>query len=286
MKHYLIVFTWLLFCHATHAQQEVFLYPGDHQPTPDAEALSESADPSITVWLPAPEKASGKAVIVCPGGGYGGLVIGREGHRIAQEFNKAGIAAFVLKYRLPDKRKNIDQSSWPLQDAQTAIKIVRQRAGEWRLDPAKIGIMGFSAGGHLAATAGTHFNLPVIDNPEKTSLRPDFMILVYPVISFSEAFGHLGSRDNLLGVGASQEKINLYCNEQYVDKTTPPAFLTHGNDDTVVPVANSIKFYEALTRNSVPAEVHIYAKGEHGYLKTPSFDEWFGRCLLWLNDNF
>jgi acetyl esterase/lipase len=191
----------------------------------------------------------------------------------------------VLKYRLPDKTKQIDQSSFPLQDAQTAIKIVRQRAEEWRISPNKIGIMGFSAGGHLAATAGTHYNLPVIENPDKTSLRPDFMILVYPVINFADNTGHKGSGDNLLGTSAPQEKIDLYRNELYVDKTTPPTFLTHGNDDSAVPVANSLIFYDKLRQNNIPAELHIYAKGQHGYLQTPSFDEWFGRILFWITTN-
>ncbi|MDR1668064.1 MAG: alpha/beta hydrolase [Bacteroidales bacterium] len=280
MKHYLLCPLLFLLGGTATAQQEIFLYEGEHLPTPVADVLTESADPSITVWLPPAEKANGKAVIVCPGGGYGVLVIEREGHAIAREFNKAGIAAFVLKYRLPCRKK--DNSSWPLQDAQAAIRMVRQRAEEWRIAPHKIGIMGFSAGGHLAATAGTHYNTPVIENPEKTSLRPDFMILVYPVISFSETIGHTGSRDNLLGEAAPQEEIDLYCNERHVNATTPPAFLTHGSDDTVVPTANSLVFYENLRKNGVTTEMHLYAKGEHGYLSHPPFDEWFGRCLYWL----
>jgi acetyl esterase/lipase len=282
LKYCLFFSVFFFFGRPATAQQEIFLYEGTHQPTPPSDILRTSTDPSITVWLPPAKKANGKAVIVCPGGGYHALMIEREGHTIAREFNKAGIAAFVLKYRLPDKPDSTGCSSWPLQDAQAAIRMVRRRAKEWRIAPDKIGIMGFSAGGHLAATAGTHYRLPVVENPEKTDLRPDFMILVYPVVSFSEAIGHSGSRDNLLGRPAPQDKINLYCNEQHVDATTPPTFLTHGSNDTVVPVANSLVFYEALKKHNISAEMHIYAQGEHGYLKTPPFDEWFGRCLYWL----
>ncbi|MDR2449290.1 MAG: alpha/beta hydrolase [Prevotellaceae bacterium] len=284
MKYYFLFSAFFFFNSVATAQQEIFLYEGTHQPTPQSDILSAPVDPSLTVWLPSAEKANGKAVIICPGGGYHILAIEREGHAIAREFNKAGIAAFVLKYRLPDKNEKTDQSSWPLQDAQAAIRMVRQRAEEWHIAPGKIGIMGFSAGGHLAATAGTHYNLPVIENPGQTNLRPDFMILVYPVISFSETIGHPGSRDNLLGSPASQDKINLYCNEQHVDATTPPAFLTHGSDDTVVPVANSLVFYDALKKHHIATEMHIYAEGEHGYIKKPPFDEWFGRCLYWLSN--
>ncbi len=285
-KQFLTFVIFLAFSIMCFAQQEVFLYPNLTTPTAKEDVLRSVSSPSITVWLPSPEIANGKAVIVCPGGGYGSLVIEREGHRIAREFNKLGIAVFVLKYRLPDKGKNIDQSSWPLQDAQTAIKIVRQRAKEWKVDPGKIGIMGFSAGGHLAATAGTHYNKPAIGNTEGISVRPDFMILIYPVISFRDAFGHSGSRANLLGESLSQEKIDLYSNELHVDKTTPPTFLTHGNNDAVVKVANSLEFYEALTKNNVPVELHIYANGQHGYPQAPPFDEWFGRCTYWLSTIF
>ncbi|MDR1672391.1 MAG: alpha/beta hydrolase [Bacteroidales bacterium] len=277
MKRNFVILMLSLPVIAAHAQQEIFLY---------ADRQEQSSAPSVTVWLPEPEKASGKSVIVCPGGGYAGLVTEREGHRVAREFNKAGIAAFVLKYRLPERTKAVDQSSYPLQDAQTAIKIIRQRAQEWNIDTSKLGIMGFSAGGHLASTAGTHYADPVIDNAENVNLRPDFMILVYPVISFSDPLAHAGSRTNLLGASPAPEKIAAYSNELHVNAATPPTFLTHANDDAVVPVANSIVFYEALTRNKVLAELHVYAQGGHGYSRTPPFEEWFGRCLFWLNAHF
>lgn len=276
MKRYIcILAVCLAFSAAVTAQQEILLYPG---------GKAGVSNPSVTVWLPSPDKATGKAVIICPGGGYGNLVIDREGHVVAKEFNKAGVAAFVLKYRIPDKKLAVDQSSYPLQDAQTAIKLIRQRAGEWQVASNKIGIMGFSAGGHLAATAGTHYNTPAIENPEGTSLRPDFMILIYPVISFSDKFTHTRSRANLIGESPTQEKIDLYSNELHVDKTTPPTLLEHGSSDATVNVSNSIVFYEALVKNGVSAEMHIYANGRHGFPKTPPFEEWFGRCLYWVNN--
>lgn len=273
------------------AQQEIPLYTGlipNAKDTPDEEVrradfvVSKVSRPTLSVFLPPNGTANGTAVIICPGGGYGVLVIKREGYDVAEAFTKMGITAFVLKYRLPSDITMPDKSIGPLQDAQQAIKTVRQRAAEWHVDPQKVGIMGFSAGGHLAATAGTHYGKSLIDNPTEISLRPNFMILVYPVISLTEKIGHSGTRGNLLGASPSPEQVKLYSNEEHVESSTPPTFLTHAGDDKVVPVANSLVFYEALQRNGIPTDMHLYAKGDHGYLKTPAFDEWFGRCLHWL----
>jgi acetyl esterase/lipase len=238
--------------------------------------------PTLTVFLAPPDKSNGASVIICPGGGYGALVIDREGYKVAEEFNKIGVSAFVLKYRLPSDKYMTDRSIGPLQDAQQAIRTIRERSAEWKLNPAKIGIMGFSAGGHLAATAGTHYDSTFIENPRHTSLRPDFMVLVYPVISLMDKVGHKGSGINLLGATPSEEKVKYFSNETQVKQSAPPAFLTHAGDDTVVSVANSVQFYEALKRNGVAADLHIYARGEHGYLKEPAFEEWFGRVTQWL----
>lgn len=272
------------------AQNEMPLYAGpipnaievENQETTKDNVVRNVSKPTLTAFLPPPGKANGAAVIVCPGGGYGVLVIEREGYRVAKALNSQGIAAFVLKYRLPSDRIMADKSVGPLQDAQQAIKTVRERAKEWQVDPAKIGIMGFSAGGHLAATAGTHYDSAHIDNPQKTSLRPDFMILVYPVISLLDKIGHKGSASNLLGSSPNMDRVRYFSNELQVKADTPPAYLTHAGDDTVVPVSNSLQFYEALHAKGVAADMHIYSKGEHGYPKVPSFDEWFGRCLLWM----
>ncbi len=280
-----------LFCLVSFGQQEIPLYStsipnaketANEEKRTISQVVSNVSVPTLTVFLPPKEKATGAAVIICPGGGYGVLVIKREGYDVAEAFTKQGIAAFVLKYRLPSKKTMIDPSIGPLQDAQQAIKIVRQRATEWNISPQKIGIMGFSAGGHLASTAGTHFKQNVLPNAEGVSLRPDFMILVYPVISFMEGIGHKGSGMNLLGKSATVEQTKLYSNDLQVTSNTPPAFITHASDDTVVPVKNSLLFYEALQKNRIPSELHIYAKGEHGYLKVPAFDDWFGRCLHWM----
>jgi len=241
--------------------------------------------PTITIFLPPKEEVNGTAVIICPGGGYHLLVIGREGRDIARAFNKLGVAAFVLKYRLPDDKTMPDKSTGPLQDAQRAIQLIRERAGEWSIDPAKIGIMGFSAGGHLASTAGTHFDKALIENKNGISLRPDFMILVYPVVSLSDSLGHIGSREYLLGKNPSEKQIRLFSNELQVGKSTPPAFIILAGDDTVVKPENSFRFYNALKLNGVSAEMHVYSSGEHGFLKTPPFDEWFGRCAFWMKSN-
>ncbi|MCF0072605.1 alpha/beta hydrolase [Dyadobacter sp. CY261] len=272
------------------AQTEMPLYPGDVPNAVEADNEETNKDnivrnvskPTLTAFLPPAGSGNGAAVIVCPGGGYGVLVIDREGYQVAKALNKQGIAAFVLKYRLPSDLIMKDKSVGPLQDAQQAIKTVREKAKEWGVDPGKIGIMGFSAGGHLASTAGTHYDSSFVDNPQKTSLRPDFMILVYPVISFLDRIGHKGSAANLLGAAPAMERVKYFSNELQVSTTTPPAYLTHAGDDTVVPVSNSLRFYEALNAKGIATDMHIYAKGEHGYGKVPTFDEWFGRCLLWM----
>jgi len=241
--------------------------------------------PSLTVFLPPKEKANGTAVIICPGGGYSILAASHEGYDVAKKFNEWGVTAFVLKYRIPDDKTMVNKEIGPLQDAQRAIQMVRERAKEWNINPNKIGIMGFSAGGHLASTAGTHFNHIVIENKNNTSLRPDFMILIYPVISFSDSIGHIGSRDNLIGKNPSAKKINEYSNEMQVTANTPPAFLVHAGDDNAVKVQNSIHFYEAEQRNKIPAEMHIYPKGGHGFgMHNPTTkDDWMERLKNWLS---
>lgn len=241
--------------------------------------------PTVTVFLPPRDKANGTAVIICPGGGYHLLVIDREGREVARAFNNLGIAALVLKYRLPDDRIMADKSTGPLQDAQRAIQLTRERSGEWNIDPHKVGIMGFSAGGHLASTAGTHFEKALIDNKNSISLRPDFMILVYPVVSMSDSLGHTGCREYLLGRNPSEKQIRLFSNNLQVSTLTPPAFLILAGDDTVVKPENSMVFYDALKKNGVHVEMHIYESGEHGFLKEPTFEEWFGRCCFWMQSN-
>jgi acetyl esterase/lipase len=249
--------------------------------------ISNVSRPSLTAFLPPKEKANGTAVIICPGGGYSILAASHEGYDVAKKFNEMGVAAFVLKYRIPDDSTMINKETGPLQDAERAIQIVRENAEAWNISPRKIGIMGFSAGGHLASTAGTHFNHVIIDNKKNISLRPDFLILIYPVISFSDSIGHVGSRDNLLGKNPSAEKIKEYSNELQVTVQTPPSFLVHAGDDGAVNVKNSIYFYEALQQNHVNAELHIYPKGGHGFgMNNPTTkDKWMERLQNWMDSN-
>ncbi len=259
--------------------------PGPDEETGNTDAVKKVSRPTLTVFLPARGKPGRTAVIICPGGGYGSLVLEREGYTIAKALAENGIVAFVLKYRLPDKKIMQNTALGPLQDAQQAIHKVRLMADAYKIDTNKIGMMGFSAGGHLVSTAGTHFNNILIEKDNGIIVRPAFMILAYPVISFQKGLVHEGSMRNLLGAGASTHKKKYYSNELQVTKATPPAFLVHAGDDKWVPVGNSIKFYEALQKNAIPAELHIYSKGDHGFAKYPSFDEWFGRCKAWMRSN-
>lgn len=255
----------------------------EHRPDSLVDSLTFNVSiPSLTAFIPQKAAAGGTAVIICPGGGYHVLLTKREGSDAARAFNRLGITAFVLKYRLPNDRTMENKSIGPLQDVQQAIKMVRENAKKWGLNPDKIGVMGYSAGGHLASLAGTHFKDPKIENRANTSLRPDFMLLINPVISFTDSIGHRGSRDNYLGPAPSQEKISYFSSELQVSRETPPTFLIHSDADQVVPVANSLEFYRALKARGVAAGLHIYAKGEHGFLTEPSFDEWFGRCIYWM----
>ena len=249
--------------------------------------VSNVSIPSLTIYRPAKVNDNAPAIIICPGGGYGVLAAGHEGSDVASVLNEWGIVAFVLKYRLPDENIMNDKTIGPLQDAQRAFQIVRQNAKQWNVDPGKIGIMGFSAGGHLASTASTHFNKPVIDNPGNTSLRPDFSVLIYPVISFTDSLAHMGSRSNLIGERPSAEKIQEYSNELQVNGQTPPAFLVHASDDDGVKAGNSKQYYEALIRNNIPAELRLYPAGGHGFgmnnKTTP--DSWMNRLKTWLKNN-
>lgn len=275
---------------------EMPLYPGkvpNSIATPDKEKgvsldnilrIEKVSVPTLLMYKPA--QPNGKAVIICPGGGYGMLAFDHEGTRIAEEMIKWGVTAFVLKYRLPDDASNVDRSLAPLQDAQQAIRMVRSSAAKWNIKPNEIGIMGFSAGGHLASSAITHFNFKAdATNSDTTSLRPDFGILLYPVISFDSSFTHKGSRNSLVGANASPDKIKFFSNELQVTKQTPPVFLVHAGDDDAVPVENSTRFYHAMIKNKVPAEMHLYPGGGHGFgLNNKTTDDnWMERLKNWMN---
>ncbi len=227
--------------------------------------ISKVTDPVMEVFLPGKEKANGTAVLICPGGGYARLAIDHEGRDVAAWFNEMGIAAFVLQYRLPSDVIMKDKSTGPLQDGQEAIRILRRNAEKWNIKPDRIGIMGFSAGGHLASTVSTHFTDEVYKADDETSARPDFSMLIYPVISMDTEITHKGSRDNLIGENPDAGLTERFSNELQINKDTPPAFLVHSSDDRTVPVENSIRYYLGLKEHGVPAEMHIYTQGGHGY---------------------
>lgn len=263
--------TWL------HAQQplELKLWP-EGMPNDNGMTCQEEngvlyvAEPALTVY-PATE-GNGMAIVACPGGGYGKLAMDHEGKDMAAWFNNQGITYAVLKYRMPNGHKEV-----PLSDARQAMRILRHRAGEWQLK--RIGIMGFSAGGHLASTVATHF--------EDEESHPDFQILFYPVISMDPEYTHRGTHDNLLGKQPAKEEEDDFSNELHVDGNTPPAFILHSSDDRSVPVAHSLNYYMALLRHQVPATLHIYPIGGHGWGYRDSFTykrEWTGELEKWLRE--
>ncbi|HOB74270.1 MAG TPA: alpha/beta hydrolase [Phycisphaerae bacterium] len=249
---------------------------------------NEAADkPTLTIHLPPADKATGAAVVICPGGGYAHLAVEKEGTAVARWLNSLGVAGFVLQYRLAPRYRH----PAPLQDAQRAIRTVRARADEWKINPNQIGIMGFSAGGHLASTAGTHFdagNASAEDRIERVSSRPDFLILCYPVITFTEPKLHRGSRSNLIGDPPDPKLIEELSSEKQVTPQTPPTFLFHTDADTGVPPENSVLFYLALRKAKVPAELHIYQPGPHGVglaANDPFLRSWPERCADWMRLN-
>jgi acetyl esterase/lipase len=264
-------------------------------PNPDYKLVVDSSNNWIKMrnisnpmldMYPAPAgKSNGTAVIICPGGGYWALAIKHEGSEIAAWLNSIGITAFVLKYRLPDNSMMTDKAIGPMQDAQEAVRIVRRHAKEWNIKPDKIGIMGFSAGGHLASSLSTHFSEKTYEPADSTSARPDFSLLIYSVISMDSSITHSGSRDNLLGEKPSKEVVKHFSNELQVSKQTPPAFLVHSIDDDAVPVQNSINYAMALKKFNIPCELHVYQTGGHGYglgRSSNTESSWPEACKKWL----
>ncbi|WP_396633987.1 alpha/beta hydrolase [Maribacter sp. R86514] len=249
--------------------------------------ISKVQVPTIEVYLPSKRDATGEAVLIFPGGGYGILAYDWEGTDIAKFLNSNGIAGIVVKYRLPSDVSQIDKKYVPLIDAQRAVKLVRANAEQFNVDSDKIGIIGFSAGGHLASTLGTHFNEKVyesIDGIDEESARPDFMALGYPVISFGEVT-HQGSKNNLIGENPMIDMVEYFSNEKQVTEQTPPTFLLHATDDTVVPVENSLLFYKAVKDKGISATMHIYPKGGHGFglgLHDEHLKDWGERMIDWI----
>ncbi len=260
----------------------VELWPGG---APGAVGTEPADRPSLTLFLPPGQPEKRAAVVVCPGGGYSHLAIGHEGRDIGEWFNSLGIAALVLKYRIAPRYGH----PAPLDDAQRALRLVRARADRWHIDPARVGIIGFSAGGHLASSAATHFDAgdpKAADPVERQSCRPDFAILGYPVVTLTGPFAHAGSRQNLLGATPDPKLVHAYSNETQVTAQSPPTFLFHTNADQSVPAENSVLYYLALRKAGVPAELHIYEAGRHGVglaASDPVLSTWSDRCKDWLD---
>ena len=297
MKIIKIIFVLLFTLSLNIAAQEIInLYPGNvpNSKKSDVKETESSqykgmysgvTNPTLQIFLPEKEKSTGAAVVICPGGGYAVVVYEAEGVKSAKEIAKNGVAAFVLKYRLPSDSTMVDKTIGPLQDAQQAMKVVRDNAAQWGIDVNKVGIMGFSAGGHLASTEATHYKKALIENDDNTNLRPDFQILIYPVISMQDSLTHQGSRINLLGSNPSKKDIEEYSNELQVDKNTPPAYITQTADDKVVDVDNSIVYFEALRHHKVDVEMHIYPKGNHGFVLSQPTEEWMSLIFKWMKNS-
>jgi acetyl esterase/lipase len=253
---------------------------------PGAVGQAPEDQPMLTPYLPG-ANATGTGVVVFPGGGYGHLAMDHEGRQVAEWLNSLGIAAFVVQYRLGPKYRHPTM----LGDAQRAVRTVRSRATEWGVDPQRIGVLGFSAGGHLASTAGTHFgpgDAASSDPIEQAGSRPDFMILVYPVITMQDAYTHRGSKNNLLGERPDPALVWLLSNEKQVTPQTPPTFLVHTTDDAGVPVENSLLFYQALRTAGVPVEMHVYETGPHGFGLgggRPVLSTWPDRARAWMESH-
>jgi acetyl esterase/lipase len=264
--------------------EPILLWPDG---APGAMGTEDADRPAIRLYQPDPEKRTAAAIVVCPGGGYGGLAFDHEGHQIAEWLKTQGITSVVLRYRLGPKYHH----PAPLQDVSRAIRYVRSHAKEWNVSPERIGVMGFSAGGHLASTVSTHFDngQPDADDPiERFSSRPDFSVLAYPVISFTAEYSHRGSAKNLLGENPAPELLKSLSNETQVTDKTPPTFIFHTEEDTVVPVQNALAYYSALVAHKVPAELHIYQHGPHGVglaIGDPVVTTWKERLIGWLKTN-
>ena len=284
MKRFLFfTFVMSLFFSKSISQEKILLYPNGptesnelktEEKWRDKDFLLDISEPRMYAYPASKENNCGTAVLICPGGGYSGVSAVKEGAEIAKWFNELGVSAFVLYYRMPNGHYEI-----PLKDAQTALSIIHKRAREWKINKKKIGIMGFSAGGHLASTVGTHF--------KTKAERPAFMLLAYPVVTMNKDLTHKGSRDNLLGKNPSDELVKLYSNELQVNKQTPPTFIIHARDDGAVPIANSENLLEALQKNKVPAKLVIYDEGGHGFgmrKKGIPVENWPQKMKSWLTE--
>ncbi|HVJ84919.1 MAG TPA: alpha/beta hydrolase [Caulifigura sp.] len=283
-----LAFVCLFTCQAASAlaadavsPEQILLWP---EGAPGAKGNEDTDKPSIRMYAPESAKNTGTAIVVCPGGGYGALAIDHEGQQVGEFLRSNGITAFVLKYRLGPKYNH----PVPLNDVSRALRYVRAHAKQWNIAPNRVGVMGFSAGGHLASTVSTHFdagNPQAADPIDRESCRPDFSVLCYAVISFSAPYTHKGSIRNLLGDNPDPELLKSLSNETQVTEKTPPAFLFHTQEDTAVPPQNALAYYSALVEKKVPAELHLYQYGAHGVglaIGDPVLTTWKDRLIGWL----
>ncbi|HWW42478.1 alpha/beta hydrolase [Pedobacter sp.] len=296
MKQSIIFILYILSTSLCYAQDAIIpLYgeqipnsiktPSDYIEQTDSDGLTSNVSvPTLAVYFPEKEKANGTAVIIFAGGGYF-VLAQKKCVEIAKALNARGVTSFVVKYRLPSDRIMKDKSIGPLQDAQSAVKMVRERAKEWNINPSKIGAMGLSAGGHLVSTEATQLGRVVIENKQNTSLRPDFMILLYPVIIYDPLISR--TRENLIGKAASAETLNLYSTNKHVSHHTPPTFLVHAADDDVIPVKNSLTFFDAMLKAKVAGELHVLQTGGHGFgiYEDHIPNNWFPLCCDWMKKN-
>lgn len=306
LTYIILIFFCLLF-HNSHAQTPFSLYDGGVVPgsiptsiqndTLSGKSWLTGSDttiirprtimPTLTLFAPAKDKANGTVVIVCSGGSYRNVADAQEGFPAALQLAAAGITAFVLHYRVPRSDLMVNKTTGPSQDVQKAIQYVREHASTYHIKADRVGIMGFSAGGHLVSTVGTHPEDIYIDNPKRTDLQPNFMVLVYPVISFADSLTHQLSRQNLIGPDISQEKVEKYSNELHVNSKTPPTYIVHAVDDEVVKVENTLYFYAALKQAGVSSDIFLYAKGGHGFgiQNKTAQSQWIGPCINWIIGN-
>lgn len=280
LKVYFLIQTLCFAFLASQGQEIVALYPKGQVPF----AKNNFEMPTLTVFRPHKNLAKGTSVIVCSGGSYAARANRVEGIPACKKLMEAGITAFLLDYRLPKADLMDHKEIVPLTDVQRAVQYIRENAKKYKIDASRLGVMGFSAGGHLVSTLGTHFKKTELDNPQGTSLRPDFMVLVYPVISFADSLTHINSRMNLIGPALTAENILKYSNELQVSGETPATFLSFGMDDQTVNVKNSLYFAAALRQKAVPVELFIYEKGRHGYgvNNTQAKLQWIDNCIKWI----
>jgi len=302
---YIILSSFLLISGAVFAQEIIPLWDkGDIPnykksegkemiPPRDIVFIKNVQIPTLEIFLPSKQNANGLAVLICPGGGYTGVAYDWEGTDYAKWFNSQGIAAFVLKYRMPQAESVITSYKAPIQDAQRAIRYIRYHATKFNIQKNKVGVIGSSAGGHLASTLGTHLDIAYYtpkDSIDRENIQPNFMMLIYPVISMKDGVTHMGSKRKLLGETPTEDLVSIFSNELQVSEKTPPAFIIHSGDDKAVPVENSIRMYQALVKNKVKATMHIYPAGGHGYSlgkskkRAPDWSnlaaEWLGKLII------